>query len=97
MNIVKVSLKILWVSLSILILYLSESRITNLNSMKDISSLIAFTALGMLIISMPAGFVSFLFVIILSFLLDLFKIIPDGGLIINKHITLLVVWLIFLY
>lgn len=95
MKFVIFSLKFAWLSISFVILYLSDSRISDLNSMKDISSLIAYTGLGMLIISLPIGLVSFILIIIISFIFDFFNVILIDGFIINKHMTLLAVWFVF--
>ena len=95
MKVVSFSLKFAWLSISFIMLYLSESRMSDLNSMKDISGLIAYTGLGMLIISLPIGLVSFIFIIIISFIFDFFNVILIDGFIMNKNMTLLAVWFVF--
>lgn len=95
MKTLNISLKLAWISISFIILYASEVRVSDLSSMNDISSLISYVALGMLIISLPIGLISFITVIILSFSLDYFNILLIDGFIINKYITLLAVWFVF--
>lgn len=82
------SVKIIWLSLSVLILCFSLHRLSQLHSMHDISELISVMAYGMVLISFPTGMAS----AVLLFLVDFIIGVNIG----NKYVVLTVIWFVFL-
>lgn len=82
------SVKIIWLSLSVLILCFSLHRLSQLHSMHDISELISVMAYGMVLISFPTGMAS----AVLLFLVDFIIGVNIG----NKYVALTVIWFVFL-
>ncbi|RTO50427.1 hypothetical protein EKN65_22730 [Enterobacter cloacae] len=86
-----VVVRIIWLSLSILILFFSLYRLSQLQSIRDISELISIMSYGMILISLPAGIV---FIIILSALdltLNIMHISSE-----SKYLKMIAIWFIFL-
>lgn len=80
--------RIIWLSLSVLILFFSLHKLSQLGSMRDVSELISVMTYGMVLISFPVGTIS----VIALFFID-FAI---GFDIDNKYILITIVWFFLL-
>ncbi len=85
------TIKVIWLSLSILILYFTLHRLSELNSMRNVSELISIMSYGMILISFPTGVVFIIVQFFLYLALDIVYINTT-----NKYLTAIVVWFIFL-
>lgn len=85
------AVRMIWLILSISILYFSLHRLPQLNSMRDVSELISVMSYGMILISFPIGVVFVVALFFLDLALNFMHISIE-----NKYITTTVVWFFFL-
>ena len=79
-----------WLTISIIIITLTLKRLTQLESMYDISELISVMTYGMILISLPLGIV---FAVVFLFIDTFIRLIPIS--IDNIYITTTAIWLFF--
>lgn len=84
-------IRIIWLGLSVEILYLSLRRLSQLNSMHDVSELISVMSYGLILITFPTGIVSFILLVVIGFISSFVGLYID-----NKFIAAIMIWLLFL-
>ncbi|HDR2756587.1 TPA: hypothetical protein QCJ76_005264 [Enterobacter asburiae] len=85
------AVRVIWLILSVSILYFSLHRLPQLNSMRDVSELISVMSYGMILISFPIGVIFVVALFFLGLALNFMHISIE-----NKYITTTVVWFFFL-
>ncbi|OAT24891.1 hypothetical protein M976_04140 [Buttiauxella ferragutiae ATCC 51602] len=82
--------RVVWFGLSMLILYFSSYRLSQLDSMRDISEIISIMSYVMILISFPTGVMFSIVLFFFGFILSTMHFDIE-----NKYITIFLIWFFF--